>query len=173
LPEARDKATLPAIHYSHTELTVRNSRLLGAFLVVAAAGCGGSKARESTPPDSVVGSSGPSANVKLTATPMLPGLMAHVDSVAAHPAMLRGSMSQHQAEVKHVVSAMHADMMALGMHSDAAYEALADSVVQGSAKLATAGGAGFNRQVMQHLDQIRRLASVYESKTAQMMHTSH
>jgi hypothetical protein len=53
---------------------------------------------------------------------MLPGLRAHVDSVTAHPAMIRSSMSQHQAEVKHVVSAMHADMMALGMHSDPAYE---------------------------------------------------
>ena len=155
-------------------LTVRNSRMLGAFLVVAAAGCGGSKGgRENTPTDSVVGSSGRSSDVQLTAMPMLPGLKAHVDSVAAHPAMIRSSMSQHQAEVKHVVSAMHEDMMALGMHSDPAYEALADSVVQGSTRLATAGGAGFDRLVMQHLDQIRRLASVYESKTAQMKQSSH
>jgi hypothetical protein len=148
--------------------------MLGAFLVVAAAGCGGSKGGgESTPPDSsAVGSSGRSSDVQLTAMPMLPGLRAHVDSVAAHPAMIRSSMSQHQAEVKHVVSAMHADMMALGMHSDPAYEALADSVVQGSTRLATAGGAGFSRLVMQHLDQIRRLASVYESETAQMKQSS-
>ena len=42
---------------------------------------------------------------------------------------------------------MHSDMMAMGMPGDPAYEALADSVVQGSARLGTASGAGFDRLV--------------------------
>jgi hypothetical protein len=82
--------------------------------------------------------------------------------------MLKSSMSGHQAEVKAVVDAMHADMVAVGMHSDAAYEALADSVVAGSAALGTASGPDFDRLVKEHVDQMRRLAAVYESKAAAM-----
>jgi hypothetical protein len=104
----------------------------------------------------------------MTAMAMLPGLRAHLDSVAAHPAMLKSSMSNHQTEVKAVVDAMHADMMAVGMHSDPAYEALADSVVKGSAALGTARGPDFDRLVMQHVDQMRRLAAAYEGKASGM-----
>jgi len=63
---------------------------------------------------------------------------------------------------------MHADMTRLGMHSDPAYEALADSVVQGSAALSTAGGAELQRLVSPHVDQVRRLSAVYETKVAAM-----
>jgi len=124
------------------------------FTVFAAAACGRAPARAAKP--------------EMTAMAMLPGLRAHLDSVTAHPAMLKSSMSGHQAKVKAVVDAMHADMMAVGMHSDPAYEALADSVVAGSAALGTASGPGFDRLVKEHVDQIRRLAAVYESKAAAM-----
>ena len=103
---------------------------------------------------------------KPTAMPMLPGLRAHLDTVAAKPAMLHGEMAAHQAKVTEVVGAMQADMMAVGMHSDAAYEALADSVVKGSAARATASGKEFERLVMKHVDQTRRLVAVYETKAA-------
>jgi len=100
--------------------------------------------------------------------PMLPVVRAHLDSAARNPAMMRKQMTQHQAEVKHLVDAMHSDMLAMGVQSDAAYEALADSVVNGSARLGSAGGAEFKRQVAHHIDQIRRLAAMYESKTSAM-----
>jgi hypothetical protein len=106
--------------------------------------------------------------MELRAMPMLPVVRAHLDSLSKNPAMMHTSMAQHQAEVKHLVEAMHSDMMALGMHSDAAYEALADSVVNGSARLGTAGSAEFKRLVGQHIDQTRRLAAIYETKTASM-----
>jgi hypothetical protein len=63
---------------------------------------------------------------------------------------------------------MHADMMAAGMPSDPAYEALADSVVKGSVALSTAAGREFERLLAEHLDQTRRLTAVYESKTSAM-----
>jgi len=97
---------------------------------------------------------------------MLPAFRAHLDSVAQDPAMMRAAMPDHRAEVKELVDAMHSDMTMMGMHSDAAYEALADSVVEGSAALGTAGGADFNRQVARHVDQLRRLAATYETRTA-------
>ena len=52
------------------------------------------------------------------------------------------------------------------MHSDAAYEALADSVVKGAASLGTASGPDFDELVMRHVDQMRRLAAVYEGMAA-------
>lgn len=106
------------------------------------------------------------AGMELKAMPMLPAFRAHLDSVAQYPAMMRAAMPDHRAEVKELVDAMHSDMTMMGMHSDAAYEALADSVVEGSAALGTAGGADFNRQVARHVDQLRRLAATYETKTA-------
>src|SRR3954447_951820 len=109
------------------------------------------------------------AHMELKAPPMLPVVRAHLDSLSRNPAMMHKEMAQHQAEVKHLVEAMHSDMMAMGVQSDAAYEALADSVVNGSARLASVGGAEFKRQVAQHIDQLRRLTAMYESKTG---HTS-
>jgi hypothetical protein len=149
-------------------IQVTNGALL--FVVLAACGCQGASRHGSVADSAATSSSGPATRPKpeLTAMPMLPGLRAHLDSVAANPSMLRSSMSGHLAEVKAVVDAMHADMMAAGMHSDAAYEALADSVVKSSEALGTASGPEFKRLVAEHVDQIRRLAAVYETKAAAM-----
>ena len=138
-----------------------------SVILLGLAACSG-KSSPANPPVDSAATSMPSQQVELKGRAMLPAFRAHLDSVARHPNMMRNSMSQHRSEVKSLVAAMHSDMMALRMHSDPAYEALADSVVQGSARLATAGGAAFNRLVAQHIDQLRRLTSVYESKTASM-----
>jgi hypothetical protein len=106
------------------------------------------------------------APTELQAMPMLPEVRAHLDSVAADPAMLHAAMPEHQAEMRRLVTAMHADMARMGMHSDPAYEALADSVVNASDRLATAGGEELERLTAQHIDQVRRLANVYEAKTS-------
>jgi hypothetical protein len=107
--------------------------------------------------------------MKLKGRAMLPAFRSRMDSMAVHPGMMRSDVARHKADVKHLVNAMHSDMMALRMPSDPAYEALADSVVQGSARLGTAGGAEFNRLVAQHMDQLHRLTAIYETKTAGMM----
>lgn len=98
----------------------------------------------------------------MRAEPMLAPFRAHLDSVAATPRMIRSEMSSHMAEVHRIMDAMHADMSAAPMHSDAAYEALADSVVKGSAALGTAKDSDLNGLVMMHVDQLRRLTAVYE-----------
>jgi hypothetical protein len=105
-----------------------------------------------------------SPHVELKAMPMLPAVRAQLDSMARNPTMMHQEMAQHEAEVKHLVHAIQSDMTALGMHSDPAYAALADSVVRGSARLGTAGGAEFKRLVAEHIDQMRRLAAIYETK---------
>jgi hypothetical protein len=113
------------------------------------------------------GTASQAAHMELKAPPMLPVVRAHLDSLSRNPAMMHKEMAQHQAEVKHLVDAMKSDMTAMGMQSDAGYEVLADSVVSGSARLGSAGGAEFKRLVTEHIDQVRRLAAMYESKTGQ------
>jgi hypothetical protein len=137
-------------------------------VLVACSGRTGQPARTSSDSSTADSTETPSSQMPLQAMPMLPGFRAHLDSLAQRPAMMRGAMSAHRTEVKHLVAAMHSDMMGLGMHSDPAYEALADSVVKGSAALASAGGADFNRRVARHIDQLRRLTAAYETKTAAM-----
>ncbi len=151
---------------------MRAQRIHGApFLMMAVvlAACG---ERESRAPgagaDTAASTADAPVKPQLTAMPMLPGIRAHLDSLSASPAMMRSAMPGHRAEVKALVDAMHTDMMAAGMHSDAAYEALADSVVEGSAELGRASGPGFERLVARHVDQIRRLTAVYERKAAAM-----
>jgi hypothetical protein len=148
----------------------------GVVLAVLVSACGprdgrspaADSAAAAAPVDTAAGTPGDTASPPRTAMAMLPGLQAHLDSLAAHPAMLHGEMAAHQAKIKAVVAAMHQDMIAIGMHSDAAYEALADSVVRGSAALGTASGKAFDRLVMEHVDQMRRLAQVYETKAGAM-----
>ena len=138
-----------------------------SLVIVACSKAGAPGARNDSPvADSTAAS--PKAGMELKAMPMLPGFRAHLDSLAHTPAMMRGAMSEHRAEVKHLVDAMHSDMMELGMPSDPGYMALADSVVKGSQELGSAGGADLNRLVARHVDQLRRLTAVYETKTAGM-----
>jgi hypothetical protein len=149
-------------------------RLLAPILLLGLAACGGKSSpghssADSAAVDSTAAMGSPRQGMQLKAMVMLPGIRAQLDSMARHPAMIKSHLPQHSAEVKHLVAAMHADMMALGMPGDPAYEALADSVVQGSARLGTASGAGFTRLVAMHMDQLRRLATAYEAKAAGVM----
>jgi hypothetical protein len=142
------------------------SRCAPLLLLLLACGGAGERARsgsDSAPPAAATNESG--GNTELQAMPMLPEVRAHLDSVAADPAMLHTAMPEHQAEMRRLVNAMHADMARLGMHSDPAYEALADSIVNASERLATARGEELERLTAQHIDQVRRLATVYEAKT--------
>ncbi|MBA3445579.1 MAG: hypothetical protein H0T58_12110 [Gemmatimonadales bacterium] len=125
------------------------------ILCLALAACGGDAAERP-------------AETSLEAMTMLPVVRARLDSLTQRPSMMRDAGSRLKAETINVVDAMRADMTRLGMHSDPAYEALADSVVQGSAALSTAGGAELERLVARHVDQMRRLTGVYETKVAAM-----
>ena len=131
-------------------------RIGSVMLAVTLGSCGGPTAK---PADTAMA---------LEAMPMLPGIRASLDSLGQDPSMMRRAGSRLEAETRGVVDAIHSDMTRLGMHSDAAYEALADSVVRGSAALGTASGADLDRLVAQHVDQMRRLTAVYETKVAAM-----
>jgi hypothetical protein len=147
------------------------SRRVTGALLLALIAC---SSKSASPPASTGSASNDSAPapqpaaMELKARPMLPGFRAHLDTLAHSTRMAPALMSHHMSEVKNLVNAIHSDMTAMGMPSDAAYEALADSVVQGAQALGTAGGSDFKRRLSRHMDQLHRLTAVYETKIAAM-----
>jgi hypothetical protein len=65
------------------------------------------------------------------------------------------------------MAAMHADMERMGMHSDPAYEALADSTVRDLGLMERASGTEYERLAGTHVEHVRRLMAAYETKTGQ------
>lgn len=103
----------------------------------------------------------------MQAAPLMPAMSRHLDSVAATPAMLQQGLPAHAELVHDLMEAMHADMMRIGMHSDAAYEALADSTVSDLKAMEQVSGAEYDRLAAIHIEHVRRLMAAYESKIAQ------
>jgi len=103
---------------------------------------------------------------EMQAGPLMPAMSRHLDSVAATPAMLQHGLPAHAERVHDLMEAMHADMTRIGMHSDPAYEALADSTVSDLKAMEQASGAEYDRLAAAHIAHVRRLMSAYESKIA-------
>ena len=146
-----------------------HQRIGSVILFLGLTSCGGKAAeRPAAAGDSAPMAPATTAGMKLEAMAMLPAMRAHLDSLARNPNMVRRPGSPPEAMTVRLVNAMQADMGRLGMHSDPAYEALADSVVAGSVALSSARGAKLDRLVARHVDQLRRLSAVYETKVATM-----
>ena len=136
-----------------------------ALLALCLAGCGKAPAPPEKMPATGTLMAGDSMVMK--AEPMLPAVRAHLDSLAsAAPAMHDAAMAGHDSVMRGVLSAMRSDLMHMGMHSDSAYEALADSVVKDQAEIAGAPAARQPELLRQHLDRVRRLLSVYDVMVA-------
>jgi hypothetical protein len=120
----------------------------------------------------LAGCASPSRNAQheragMQAALLIPAMSRHLDSVAATPAMLHQGLSDHAQRVHELMAAMHADMMRMGVHSDSAYEALADSTVSDLKLMERASGAEYDRLAAAHIQHVRRLMAAYDSKTGQ------
>ena len=136
-----------------------------AMLALCLAGC----EKAPAPPEKMpaTGTMMAGDSMVMRAEPMLPAVRAHLDSLAsATPAMHDAAMAGHDSVMRGVLTAMQGDLMHMGMHSDSANEALADSVVKDQAELAAAPAARQAELLRQHLDRARRLLSVYEIMVA-------
>lgn len=109
----------------------------------------------------------PAANSSGRAAPMIPAMRAELDSMASAPEMLRQHMDGYRGQTHRLVDAMNIDLTRAGMHSDPAYEALADSVLRDVEQLPTASAAEFPALSEAHLDRVRRLMAVYERMVTQ------
>ena len=139
-------------------------RALLLVLCLAACDTGAKPAAEKMP---ATGTLMAGDSMIMKAEPMLPGVRAHLDSLAsATSAMRDAAMTAHDSVMRGVLRAMRADLMHMGMHSDSAYEALADSVVKDQADLAAAPAERQPELLRLHLDRVRRLLSVYDVMVA-------
>ena len=103
----------------------------------------------------------------MQAVSMSPAMTRHLDSVAAAPGMLHATMPDHEQRVHALMAAMHDDMTHLGLPSDPAYEALADSTVADLGLMEKASGPEYDRLVAAHVEHVRRLMAAYEAKAGQ------
>ena len=143
---------------------VADFRALVAGLVVVAA-CNAPKPGTEKMPATGTMMTGDSMMMK--AGPMLPALLAHLDSLAsATPAMHDAAMADHDSALGGVLRAMRADLMHLGMHGDSAWEALADSVLRDEALIAAAKAPERAALLARHLERVRRLLSRYDAMAA-------
>lgn len=144
-----------------------------AFTVLALlAACDSPRERAGDEP--AVGMPMSADSMQMNAMEMLPAYREHLDSLedmaAAADSMPRGMMMDvHARETREFVDAASGDLMRLGMHSDAAYEALADSVVEDLSRIQAASGNEAERLLRAHLERVRRLMSAYEGKTREAL----
>jgi len=103
----------------------------------------------------------------MQAVSMIPAMTRHLDSVAAAPGMLHATMPDHEQRVHALMAAMHDDMTHLGLPSDPAYEALADSTVADLGLMEKASGPEYDRLAAAHVEHVRRLMAAYEAKAVQ------
>jgi hypothetical protein len=130
-------------------------------MVVSVAACGSKKTDAANMPASGTMMAGDS--MAMMAAPMLPKVRLHLDSLASSSAAMHdAAMAGHAAVMGGLLQAMQTDLMHMGMHSDSAYEALADSVVKDQVAIAAAPAAQQAELVRQHLDRVRRLMAVYD-----------
>jgi hypothetical protein len=103
----------------------------------------------------------------MQAASMIPAMTRHLDSVAAAPGMLHAAMPDHEQRLHALMAAMHDDMTHLGLPSDPAYEALADSTVADLGLMEKASGPEYDRLAAAHVEHVRRLMAAYEAKAGQ------
>jgi hypothetical protein len=146
------------------ELTMRPSRSALPVVLLLAAACSSGRPDPARAADS---SNTPmsSAGMKMEAMPMLAPMRSHLDSITG-PGMMQTEMAAHGGRVRALVSAMQADLMKLGLHSDAAYEALSDSVIADLGTLDSAPAGEREALATQHRERVRRLMAVYETMAA-------
>jgi hypothetical protein len=110
-------------------------------------------------------------SMAMMAGPLLPQVRANLDSLESPtPTHRDAALAHHAAVVESLLRAMRTDLMHLGLHRDAAYQALADSVTSGVAALGAASAADQPELVGRQLQLVRRLVGVYGELVARGMH---
>jgi hypothetical protein len=95
---------------------------------------------------------------------LMPMMGADLDSVARMPSQFAQRMHQaHEAMASQMLDAMGSDMTMMGMHPDAAWNALVDSVKRDLAELPSLSGRALEARVQAHAERMRRLLGMHET----------
>lgn len=94
---------------------------------------------------------------------MLPGMRAHMDSVAAMPpTQMADMMPAHEGLVTGMMEAMGADMRGMDMQPNPAWTALSDSVRQDLADMPKLAGQALTTSMQAHAGRMQRMMVMHE-----------
>jgi anaerobic glycerol-3-phosphate dehydrogenase len=95
---------------------------------------------------------------------LMPVMRADLDLLARVPSQFAQRMQQaHEAMASQMLDAMGSDMTMMGMHPDAAWNALVDSVKRDLAELPSLSGSALEARVQAHAGRMRRLLGMHET----------
>ena len=133
---------------------------VGAAVMVMLAACGKNPESAQNP---AADSAGAMAGMTMQGMQMMPGMQAHLDSMAAmQPEEMAAMMARHQDRASRMMDAMGADMRGMNMQPDAAWTALADSLRQDMAELPALSGEPLKTRMEAHIARMRRMMTMHQ-----------
>ena len=100
---------------------------------------------------------------------LMPMMRADLDSLARTPSQFaEGMLQAHEPMASQMLDAMGSDMTMMGMHPDAAWSALADSVKRDLAELPSLSGRALGTRVRAQVERMRRLLAMHETMMRSM-----
>ena len=135
-------------------------RILVIVGAVALVGCGKKKEQPQSTMPGLQGMPG----MVMRSDSLIPMMRADLDSLARTRSQFKDGMLQaHEAMASQMLDAMGNDMTMMGMHPDAAWSALADSVKGDLAELPSLSGRALEARVQAHAERMRRLLGMHET----------
>ena len=134
--------------------------LLAATVTLAACGRKPDSARAAAADTSSMMAAAP---MTMAGMDLLPGMRAHLDSVAAMPpTQMAAMMPGHGGLVTHMLDAMGADMRGKNMQQSSAWTVLSDSVRRDLADMPKLSGNGLTTHMQAHAARMQRLMVMHE-----------
>lgn len=134
-------------------------RWAGAAALVMVAACGSKPEAAEAPPADTAGQM---AGMAMAGMQMMPGMQAHLDSMAAMPPEQMAAMrAGHQDMASRMMDAMGADMRGMNLPPDSAWTALADSVRRDLADLPGLSGESLRSRMDAHIGRMRRMMAMH------------
>lgn len=143
-------------------MLVRSVSVLAAALAVSSCG-GGDAPRQAASDTGAAPAAQGAPAMQMRSLSMLPGIRAHLDSLAAGSAAEAAAMlAAHDHMMARMLDAMGGDMAMMSMRADSAWSALADSVRRDLADLPSLAGGPLRARLRVHVERVRRLLALHE-----------
>ena len=135
-------------------------RWVGTAAIVMLAACGKTPESAQNPGADSAGAMG---GMTMQGMQMMPGMQAHLDSMAAmRPEEMAAMMARYQDRASRMMDAMGADMRGMNMQPDSAWTVLADSLRQDMAELPSLSGGALKTRMEAHIARMRRLMAMHQ-----------
>jgi hypothetical protein len=108
-------------------------------------------------------SAGAMAGMAMQGMQMMPGMQAHLDSMAVMtPERMAGMMAAHQDQASRMMDAMGADMRGMNMQPDSVWTAVSDSLRRDLAELPGLSGGPLGLRMEAHIARMRRMMAMHQ-----------